>query len=136
MIRDRICLLWAAFCIALVVGCGPTGRGLPMAKLKGTVKYAGKEVPEGKVVFQHTSGEMTGTDLGAGGAYELDVPVGKNKVMVTSLLSNQGEATQGSGRQMEIFTNRVPDKYSNFDSSGLEVDVKEGGSTFDINLTD
>jgi hypothetical protein len=127
---------WVTVAVALTLGCGPAGRGLPMAKVKGTVKYAGGNIPEGKVVFQHLSGEMTGIDFGADGVYELDVPVGKNKVMVTSLVSNMSEGAPGSGRQMEMFTNRLPDKYANFDSSGLEVDVAASGTTFDVNLTD
>ncbi len=106
-----------------------------MAKVKGTVKYAGGNVPDGQINFQHSTGEMTGTKFGADGKYELDVAVGKNKVMVTSLVSNQGESSKGSGKQMEVFTNRVPDKYSNFDSSGLEVDVAKDGSTYDVTLT-
>lgn len=135
MFIERRVFLYAALCTVLVVGCGPKGRGLPTAKVKGTVKYAANKIPEGQINFQHDTGEMTGMKFGADGIYELDVPVGKNKVMVTSLVSNQGESSKGSGKQMEVFTNRVPDKYSNFDSSGLEVDVPKDGTTYDVTLT-
>lgn len=133
---DRRVFVFASLIVAIgmTVGCGPKGRGLPTAQVKGTVKYAGGSIPDGKIAFQHESGEMTATNFGADGTYKLDVTVGKNKVMVTSLISNMGESSKGSGKQMEVFTNRIPDKYSNFDSSGLEVDVAKDGSTYDVSL--
>ena len=117
-------------------GCGPKGRGLPKAKVTGTVTYPGKSLPNGKIIFQHTSGEMDAIPFGADGKYELDVTVGKNKVMVQSQTSSKEEAGPDSGRAMEVFTYHVPERYLSFDGSGLELDVPDSGTIYDVEIED
>ena len=46
-------------------------------------------LPEGQVVFQHSTGEAAATKFGADGKYTVDVPQGKNQVMVRSVESSK-----------------------------------------------
>ena len=122
--------------VILFTGCGPKGRGLPTAKVTGTVTYANKSLPHGKIVFRHTSGEMTAIPFGEDGKFELDVTVGKNLVMVQSMSSSRDNGGPDSFKTMEKFTRHIPDRYFEFDTSGLELDVPKSGTEFDVVITD
>jgi hypothetical protein len=117
-------------------GCGGSDeRNLPMSPVSGTVTYT-TALPEGQIVFQHPTGEMAATKFGPDGKFQLDVPQGKNQVMVTSLESSITDQKEGGPRAMETYTSRIPTKYASFATSSLEVDVKEGPNSFEVKLTD
>lgn len=119
-----------------VCGCGGGDkRDLSMSPVSGTVTYK-TVLPEGQIVFQHPTGEVAATKFGPDGKYQLDVPQGKNQVMVTSLESSMTEQKEGGPRAMETYTSRIPTKYASFATSKLEIDVKEGPNSFDVKLTD
>lgn len=120
----------------LFVGCsGDAGRGLPKSPVSGIVKYK-QELPEGQITFQHATGEMTTVKFGADGKYTQVIPRGPNKVIVVSASSSLTDTKPGKVRSMEVFTSRIPTKYNNFATSGLEYVVTDGENTFDINLVD
>jgi hypothetical protein len=122
--------------VLLFVGCsGQAGRGLETAPVVGVVKFT-KELPEGQIIFQHSSGEMVTTTFGDDGEYTAEVPVGKNKVTVISNTSSLSDTKPGQVREMEIYTSLIPKRYNEFATSGLEYEVTDGENTFDINLTD
>jgi hypothetical protein len=60
--------------------------------------------------------------------------------MVRSLESSMPqqppEGAPPGPRAMETYKSRIPERYSNFETSGLVIDVKEGPQTFDINIED
>lgn len=133
---DRLMATAAVFCL-LLAGCSGSEakRDLPKASVSGTVTYSGSSLPQGKVLFQHETGEMTVAAFSADGKYTAQVPVGPNKVMIQSQTSNQTEQPEEGGpRGMEVFTSHIPERYSSFDSSGLELQVREGANPFDITL--
>ena len=136
MIPRPLCrVLMIPLALALF-GCGGSdARNLPTAPVSGTVTYK-SALPEGQIVFQHPTGEMAATKFGADGKFQLDVPQGKNLVMVTSLESSVTEQKEGGPRAMEVYTSRIPERYASFTTSKLEYDVKEGENSFDVKLTD
>jgi hypothetical protein len=123
-------------CLAAVVvsGCGgEASRNLPKAPVTGTVSYT-KPFPQGEITFQHPSGEMAVAKFGEDGKYQVDVPVGPNKVMVRSQTSNLEQGKRPGG--VELFTNHLPAKYSSFTTSKLEYTVKDGQNEFNVPLAD
>jgi hypothetical protein len=128
----RRCALGVASLI-LAAGCGPEPKvELPTAKVTGTVKYEGHEIPKGRIVFMHERGDLTAGDFGADGKYEAMVPVGKNQVMIDAKKSSFEAAPKSGVRGMETFTSYVPDHYGDFSTSKLKLDVPEAGTTFDV----
>jgi hypothetical protein len=124
-------------CAVLAAGCGGEERvELAKAKVTGTVKYAGHDIPKGRILFQHERGDMTAAEFAADGKYEAMVPVGKNLAMIDAKSSSYDDAPKGGGRGMEIFTHHVPQRYADFGSANLSVDVPEAGKTFDVAIVD
>jgi len=134
-VSSKLTWLVVLLVCGLISGCGPKTRGLPTAKVTGTVQYKEKPLQKGKIVFQHPSGEMAVGEFGADGKYETMVPIGKNLVMIDAKSSNLEKAGAGSQKEMEVFTPLVPDRYLNFETSKLELEVPEAGTTFDVNVT-
>jgi hypothetical protein len=124
-------------CAVLAAGCGAEKREeLPQAKVTGTVKYAGHDIPKGRIVFQHERGDMTAAEFGADGKYEVMLPVGKNLAIIDAKSSSYDDSPKGGGRGMEIFTHHVPQRYADFGSAKLSVDVPAAGTTFDVAVVD
>lgn len=107
-----------------------------MGKVTGTVKYEGHEIPEGRIVFMHERGDQSAGVFGADGKYEAMVPVGKNKVMIDAKKSSFEDAPASGARGMETYTYYVPQRYADFESSNLTLDVTESGNTFDVAVTE
>lgn len=120
--------------LLLTAGCtGSTARNLPMSPVSGKVSFK-NALPHGQVVFLHPSGESAAVTFGPDGKYETQVAQGKNQVLVTSQTSSVSEVKEGGPKAMEIYTSHIPERYGNFATSKLEVEIKEGPNTFDINL--
>jgi len=121
----------------VAAGCGGDAKvELSTAKVTGAVKYAGHEIPSGRVVFMHERGDLSAATFGADGKYETMVPIGKNQVMIDAKQSSFDEAPKSGVRGMETFTSHVPDRYGDFSSSNLKVDVPEAGTTFDVTISE
>lgn len=138
-IRVQVSTLLAAALVATAIsGCGGDKRDLAMSTVSGTVTYK-TALPEGQIVFQHESGESAATKFGADGKYTLDVPQGKNQVIVRSIESTlptpPAEGAAPGPRGMEVHKSRIPESYANFGTSGLSFDVKDGPQTYNIELT-
>lgn len=118
-------------------GCGSRGRDLPKAPVSGTVTYA-KPFPHGEVIFMHTSGELAVAKFGADGLYQAQVAKGPNRVCVRAQTSSHDETDAKGARPvgMELYTNHIPIRYGDFNTSKLEVNVESGENTFDIELKD
>jgi hypothetical protein len=124
----------------MLAGCdGSDDPKLEMGHVTGTVTYS-KPLPEGQVVFQHKGGAQTAAKFGADGKYALDVPVGINQAMVRSMEVTMpappAEGAPPGPRGMEIHNSRIPERYSDFQMSGLGIEVKAGENTYDIKLED
>jgi hypothetical protein len=129
--RCVLCVLLAA----ALTGCGgEPKRDLPKGTVKGTVTFKGQPLPAGTVAFQHASGEMSSASIDASGQYQLDAAVGSNKVMVQSMEEQKPNPDPNGMPRMLPGASRIPEKYSNFSTSGLSHDVKAGEQTIDLKL--
>jgi len=121
--------------ISLVVslGCAKEQKKieLPSATVTGKVSCS-KELPGGEVTFMHSSGALTSVKFGKDGAYSAQVTLGSNRVAVQSQSSN-GER-DNLGRLVTV--DHLPMKYSSFNTSNLQYEVKAGSNQFDIALTE
>ncbi|MBI1246801.1 hypothetical protein GC197_03025 [bacterium] len=132
MIPYRIAL--ACCCLLpLLIGCADS-----KAELKGTVTYKGAPLNSGSILFQCESGPVENADIQGDGTYVISgLPKGPAKVSVTVSKPPQpgpdGVITNEPGTY-EPNPVLIPNKYSNVESSGLTVDIKESQQTFDIAL--
>lgn len=74
---------WLAV-VLLVAGCGRESH-----PLSGTVSFDGKPVADGYITFFPTAGTSRGTPIQSG-QYELDVPPGEYRVLVTATPKVEG----------------------------------------------
>jgi hypothetical protein len=111
------------FLIAMVTaGCSPSSQGpKDRATVSGVVKFDGQPLPGGVLNFQSTERPVGAMIMiKPGGVYSTDrAPLGRNVVTVetASLQFGNGAAFV-----------RIPVKYSDPKTSGLEVDVKPGAN--------
>ena len=118
-------------------GCGSRGRDLPKAPVSGTVSYS-KSFPHGEVIFMHSSGELAVARFDEDGTYQVEVAQGPNRVSVRAQTSSHDESEEKGARPvgMELYTNHIPMRYGDFNTSKLEINVEPGENTFDIPLKD
>jgi len=126
MARSRVSAvarLAALVALALAPGCGASGTpsatsSSEEATVKGTVKVLGKPATDGKLTFDPSNvnrpnAPVRTVTIGKDGTYEVKTLVGPNSVSVN--LPRTGKPVRGM-------------------SPELGIDVKSGGTTFDIEL--
>jgi hypothetical protein len=118
------CALLAVLMLAL--GCGDGRVKLPTALVAGTVTYRGKPLTTGRVLFFHTSGQAAGADLAADGSFKLDAFQGKNQVAIECVEPEPPTAQPRGRAALTPPTSLIPDRYANYSTSGLTIDVKPG----------
>lgn len=112
------------------VGCGPGFQ-----QVHGKVTYEdGTPVTKGLVVFESTAEKHALTargNIGTDGSYRLGTrqpgdgaPAGKYRVLLTPLLENPDQPEQ-----------TFDPRFSDFKTSGLEFDVKNGANDFPITVS-
>lgn len=133
-------LFFLCFGIFLLPGCGGSGPSIPVYPVKGTVKFAdGKPVTAGFVEFVCQEGEGKGRNsnskIAADGSFELEsfdkgkgAYAGIAKVTVHPL-PTEFNAEKGKEVPPEV---SIPDKYKNYDTSGLQFTVDKKDNKFDI----
>jgi len=163
MLQFRLGLCAAALSLGLLAGCGGTRNPNAPAKITGSVKYQGKPVPGGNIVFHTKNNQgMYRCSLGADGTYEIaDVPTGALTVTVETESLNpskkKGPAYPGAGGKgskldaeymagvkksgmpvnaTPAVYQRIPEKYAKAETSPLTVTVEAGSQTHDFTLTD
>lgn len=129
----------SAFTALLTLVMGGCGAGVDLERtvpVSGTLTYQGKPLEGYKIVF-HPSEEKQGAtaESGTGGAFQLGTnepgdgaAPGKHKVSVI-FIDEKMEGEPGK----EVFKKltpkiKVPTKYQNPDTSGLEVEIPENGN--------
>jgi hypothetical protein len=124
------CAIWLAATVAglfLVVaaGCGP--KRPPMAPVKGKVILDGQPLTKGNVSTVPDAGRGAHGDIQPDGTFELytyrakdGALVGKHKVAVAAY-----DASAGKGPESEYGKLLVPKHYTNYETSGLTIDVKD-----------
>ncbi len=133
----RIGLALGVLCLAIANGC--SGSDFE-SSVSGTVTLDGKAIGPGFLVFAPVAGDTNPANgaIQTDGRYELKTAntaglrAGKYKVSVTVL--DQPDVPPGE-RSYVVAKSRIPEKYSNVETSGLEFDVESGSNTIDIPLT-
>lgn len=136
MIRSR--LLYVGVSAILTLGCHGSRFD---SQVSGTVKLDGQPIGPGVVIFAPDDGK-TNPARGAiqpDGTYELktsrDVGLAPGKYKVSlQIVEIPADVVPGQ-RDMRPTKSRIPEKYSDTNSSGFEFDVAAGSNTIDIEMT-
>ncbi len=127
-------LLLLAACLA---GCG---RGEPVGRVFGTVKFQGQPVTEGIILFRNPAKAVYMTAaLQADGSYEVawrgekGLPLGTYEAMVNPPLVDAPMGPALEPPKLKPYPN-IPEKYRSFTTSGLKLEVKEGENPFDVDM--
>jgi hypothetical protein len=133
----KVGFVLSLFCLALGHGC--SGSDFE-SSLSGTVTLDGNPIGPGFLVFAPVSGDTNPANgaIQTDGRYELKTAntaglhPGKYKVSVTVL--DQPDVPPGE-RSFVVAKSRIPEKYNDINTSGLEFDVESGSNTLDIPLS-
>jgi hypothetical protein len=129
----RLCVLGAA-CLALVGCSGGTGE------LAGTVTYKDKPIHQGTVTVSASDGTTQAGQIQEDGNYTVTgIPTGAVKIGVSSpdprtLKVGQRKKDEPPPKADISKWTAIPDKYSDFNNSGLTTTVKSGKNPYNIDL--
>jgi hypothetical protein len=112
--------------VIVVVGCGP--KRPSMASVKGKVLLNGQPMTMGSVGTVPAAGRGAHGDIQADGTFELHTYgahdgalIGTHKVGVVAYDMSGGKSPESEYGKLTI-----PKRYTNYETSGLTIDVKEG----------
>jgi hypothetical protein len=120
---------------ALLLGLPACTGGPRTYPVKGTVRYDGKPVPKGTILFTPVQGGPTATgQINEDGTYRLTTykpgdgaSLGEYRVVIMAMEPMQGEPPTSPPPI-------IPDKYSSLALSDLKANVQEGDNVFDFTL--
>lgn len=126
MRRDRHAVVAGAFLVLpLISGCGRS-RAAPFAGMtipvRGTVHYKGQPLTGGSITFEPDGGREAHSSIGPDGSFQL------------TTFQNGDGAVPGTHRVAVTGQPRLPMKYRNLSSSGVEVEVAAGTQNYPIEL--
>jgi hypothetical protein len=134
--RRKSCLTLVL--IIAVAGCGEAAPST--YPVTGKVSYQGKPLPLGVVMFISKTGPAAAANIGPDGTYRLDAVPGKHRVSVVAMPKQQGRPDPNveGGIDTTGFPapkSLIPEKYNEYSTSGIEVEVKpDGENQIDIEL--
>jgi hypothetical protein len=143
--RSSSCLRPAlAALLALLLGT-LTGCGSGKGEVSGTVRCNGKPLPFGTIQFLGPDGIPCTGPIGPDGTFSVRVPLGEAKVIVSCLDEARmkrftGRLMAGRGRAAPppVYAasfSLIPQRYADWDASGLSVLVQDNQTTQDFALT-
>jgi hypothetical protein len=112
----------------LQTGCADDGpKTFPVT---GKVTHQGEPLPFGAVTFVPTDGPAGSARIEPDGTYRAELVPGAHRVAVMALPPRQGrpDPTQEGGLDTTGFPepkSLIPEKYNHYDSSNVEIEVKE-----------
>jgi hypothetical protein len=129
---SRFCqtLALAALAIVFLSGCG----GKTSSKtVSGTVSYQNKAVTSGLINFLPQHGRPLGGAIESDGTYSVSLPPGEYTVRIDAPVPypegyKEGQPLPHLGPPL------VPEKYANFNSSGLTAKIEEQGSSQQVDF--
>jgi hypothetical protein len=136
----RAGLLALLLCVP-VTGCGP-GRG----EVSGTVRYNGKPLPFGAIQFLGPDGVPCSGPIQPDGTFSVQVPTGEAKVIISCVdeaRMNRFSGQLAAGREGRAAPppsssanfSLIPQRYTDWNTSGLSVLVGRGKTVQDFALT-
>jgi hypothetical protein len=136
--------LFYSLCLALcLVGCGPAGP--KTARTIGKVTYKARPVKFGSIIFQPEAGKVASSVIKSDGTFDLGTNqpgdgaiVGKHRVRVVSLSSQDPNYRVKEGQEMPTGKSLIPEKYADLDTTPLKDYVVEDKpeNVFNIELVD
>jgi hypothetical protein len=133
-------LLCAGILVGLVCGTSGCGSGEVRGRIAGKIAFQGKPLSEGLVCFSNIDKgiHMTG-DLKPDGTYEIitakgaGLPLGDYRVRVRPPLEPLPMGAMPKVPKPKKYPN-IPQKYREYETSGLTLSVKEGDNPFDVDM--
>ena len=135
--------LFALLVLTIVIPCPACKPSAPpRGDLAGKVTYHGQPVEEGSIAFYDPqSGKGAQATIGPGGAYQVETQeggllLGAYRVFIMPPLI--WEASDGGSPPVQVLKEapNIPEKYRSEHTSGLEVTVREGDNTYNVDLRD
>jgi hypothetical protein len=136
---------WRTVLLAVVLGAALAGCGSGQAEVSGTVRYNGKPLTHGTIQFLGPDGIPYAGTIQADGTFCVRVPVGQAKVIVSCVDESKlnrltSKAAGSQNRTAPASTSAaslslIPQRYADWNASGLTVLVKSGQTVQDIALT-
>lgn len=126
----------------VATGCN---RSEPLGRVYGQVTFQGEPVTAGLLVFSnHQKGVHMTAELGSDGSYELQtaggfgLPLGTYKVAVNTPIPEPPvygapNSIPANKPRANSYVN-IPEKYQDFETSGLSITVEKGDNQFDIEM--
>lgn len=108
-----------ALLLALVAGCG----GAPTAEVTGTVRFNGKPVEDGDIVFVPADGKAPAAGKIKDGRFAVRARPGRNKVQIRAARAARGKPDPIMGATKRGY---IPAKYNT--RTTLEEEVRPGGA--------
>lgn len=148
-IRMRLTLVAGLGLVLSLGGCTGDPNLPKLGKVHGTVKYNGKLLDAGHIVFTPATGKGGETgqvatgEINPDGTYEMTTfntgdgaILGQHIVTVTVQKGEMPKPDANSHIKYELPKNQAPSKYATADKSPLRCTVVETGTEFDIVLKD
>lgn len=113
----------------LLSGCG---GGRELAPVTGKVLYQGKPLKFGSIMLQPTSGQPATAEIQPDGTFRVETfgegigaVVGRNKVRIVCYESHDPNRNSTLSDGETVFgRSLIPKRYTSFDTSNLEVEIK------------
>lgn len=132
MLRNLAACLCVVACCLVATGCGDSGE--TTTTVSGAISYKGKPVTSGLINFLATGGRPMGGAIGADGAYEFELPPGDYQVRIDAP-PPLPEGFKEGDPLTNLGPRPLPEKYANFNTSGLTATVTAGeAQTIDFAL--
>jgi hypothetical protein len=128
-------ILWLFPALALL-GCGRS-----VTEVSGTVRFKNQTLSSGSVTFVGQDGESSSSAIAENGSYRIEnAPIGPVRIAVAShprvpppLGKSPGQAA-ALREDPKDGTVKIPKKYENHETSGLDYTVERGSNTINIDL--
>jgi hypothetical protein len=148
-IRIPLTILAGIGLVLSLGGCSGDPNLPKLGKVHGTVKYNGKLLDAGHVVFTPASGKGGETgqvatgEINSNGTYEMTTfntgdgaILGQHIVTITVQKGEMPKPDANGHIKYEVPKNQAPSKYATADKTPLRCTVHEGDQEFNIELTD
>ena len=142
MMNSQLRLFFALGLVVGLLGCRPSGP--KMARSIGKVTYKSQPVKFGSIIFQPEAGKVASSVIKPDGTFELvtnkpgdGAIIGKHRVRVVSLSSQDPSFQVKEGQEMPTGKSLIPEIYSDLDTTPLSYEVQDiPENTFNIELKD
>ena len=125
---------WLGLLFAGLIGCG-SGNSIELIRVTGRVTLDDKPIEKGLIQFLPTdgSGSSAASEIRRG-EYQVDVPIGKKRVEVTSpkVIGQQKAYDTPESPVMDLLEEQIPVEYNA--RSQLNANVSREQKTFDFPL--